>query len=72
MVLSLAEQEAIQAMRHAHEWLEKHDQLNGPEVPGGRRRGYIGLDHKLGENDDACSLCHAVAALESRSEPVVD
>lgn len=63
-LLSSAEQEAVAAIRHAHDWLQKHEQLNCYDPAIGRRRGYIGLDHALGENDDACTLCHAVAALE--------
>lgn len=59
-----AREEAIAAIRVAHEWLEAHDRLN--RGPDGRRIGLIGLDHALGENEDGCSLCHAVAALEGR------
>ena len=57
------EREALEAIRHAHEWLERVDQ---------RATGYIGLDHKIGENDAGCTLCHAAAALEGRVEPLTD
>ncbi|MGH2372122.1 MAG: hypothetical protein ACRDIC_01395 [bacterium] len=44
-----------------HEWLEKHEKLNGPGADG-RRRGYIGLDHKAGENVAGCSGCAVLEA----------
>jgi hypothetical protein len=53
--------EANAALRHAHAWLERVDQ---------QTTGYFGLDHQVGKNDDGCTLCHAVAALEGRVEPV--
>lgn len=62
--------EAIAALRYAHNWLEEHHRLGAPRSPGGPCTGYIGLDHKLGENDEGCTLCHAVARLEGRTEPV--
>lgn len=68
--MNAAIREAIAALRHTHQWLEEHERLNGPDPQTGRRRGYIGLDHPLGANDDACTACHAVAALEGRVEPI--
>lgn len=53
--------EAIHALRKAHEWLERVDRA---------KTGYFGLDHALGENDEGCTLCHAVAALDGRVEPL--
>lgn len=53
--------EAIHALRHAHEWLERVDE---------HAAGYFGLDHKQGENEDGCTICHAVAVLEGRKEPL--
>jgi hypothetical protein len=50
---------AQDAVRKAHEWLERVDQLKQPG-------SYFGLDHKLGENDDGCTFCHAAAVLEGR------
>lgn len=67
-----AQREVEEAIRHAHKWLEFHEEQNKPLGPGQPRRGYIGLDHKLGENDSACNLCHAIAVLEGRLTPVVD
>lgn len=55
------DREALNALRKAHEWLERVDQL---------ATGYFGLDHKLGENDDGCTFCHAVAAIEGRVAPL--
>jgi hypothetical protein len=44
-----------------HEWLEEHDRLTAPEHAGAPRRGYIGLDHKIGENVEGCDGCAAIA-----------
>lgn len=60
-----ARREAIRALRHAHEWLERVD-----EIRQKTQVGYIGLDHRLGENEDGCTLCHAAGALTGRLEPL--
>lgn len=45
----------------AHEWLEEHERLN--TAPDGTRTGYIGLDHRIGENPEGCNIEYALAVL---------
>jgi hypothetical protein len=52
--------EMLEVLRKYHEWLEEHDRLTAPERPGAPRRGYIGLDHKIGENVEGCDGCAAI------------
>ena len=59
--LIAAAPDLLAALVKYHEWLEKHDELTRPERPGGPRRGYIGLDHRIGENVEGCAGCAAIA-----------
>ena len=52
--------QAVAALHHAHGWLERVDT---------RAEGYFGLDHKVGENNEGCTLCSAVVALAALSPP---
>ena len=58
-----------EVVRTYHEWLERHDELMRPERPGGPRRGYIGLDHKVGENVEGCVGCRALSTLDPTEAP---
>lgn len=60
--------EAYRAIKNAHQWLERVEELRFRHDPP----GYIGLDHKLGENVEGCTYCHAAEVLLGLSEPITD
>jgi hypothetical protein len=49
-----------EALRYAHEWLERVDEV-GRGLDGGPRTGYIGLDHPAGSYAD-CTICAALVS----------
>jgi len=53
--LQAALEKARRVVIQYHEWLEKHEKFN--TTPNGRRTGYIGLDHEVGQNVEGCSGC---------------
>lgn len=57
--------ETVYALKKAHEWLERVEELRRPG-------SHFGLDHKIGENDEGCTFCHAVAAIEGRVQPMTE
>lgn len=62
-----ARAEALRAIEAAHEWLERVEEHRTCECG---QRTYIGLDHRLGQNVDGCTYCHAAAVLYGLAEPV--
>lgn len=57
-LLIAAAPDLLGALIKYHEWLEEHERLNmGPSG----RTGYIGLDHRMGENVTGCDGCAAIA-----------
>jgi hypothetical protein len=57
--------ELLEALVKYHEWLEEHERRNmGPP-----RTGYIGLDHRVGENIEGCDGCAAIAKATEQSHP---
>lgn len=59
--------EALRAIEKAHEWLERVEEHRTCECG---QRTYIGLDHRLGQNVEGCTYCHAAAVLYGLAEPV--
>lgn len=57
--------ELLNAIEKAHAWLERVEEFRTPTG------GYIGLDHRLGQNVEGCTYCHAAAVLHGLAEPVL-
>lgn len=57
-------QEAREALGHYHEWLERVEKLR--VCPACGRRGFMGLDHAVGENVQGCIGCATLTDLRER------